>query len=256
MCKWIVRLFGVTLLGALTLPAQTPPKPDPEKKPDSAESKKTEAPKEKAFADVVKDTKVIKGLFTFYQTEDQAFVEILPDQLDKMYMLSLTCESGLGEGGFYAAASCGETPIVFHKHGKNVQLIAKNTRFVAQEKSPMERAVSHSFSDSILGSAKLESLPHPERKSLLIDLGAILLTDLPMLGYELEATFRIPYHYDAKNSSFGMLKAFERNVEFETVNHFAAGHLPVPPLLPPGTPPPPMPPPPRTLPDVRSMLFH
>ncbi len=256
MRKWIVRLFGFTLLGALTLPAQTPPKPDTEKKPDSAESKKPEAPKEKAFADVVKDAKVIKGLFTFYQTEDQDFLEILPDQLDKMYMLSLTCESGLGEGGFYAAASCGETPIVFHKHGKNVQLIAKNTRFVAQEKSPMERAVSHSFSDSILGAAKLESLPHSERKSLLIDLGALLLTDVPMLGYELEASFRIPYHFDPKNSYFGMLKAFEKNVEIETVTHYAAEHPPLPPLLPPGTPPPPTVPPPRNIPDVRSMQFH
>ena len=181
---------------------------------------------------------------------------VQPEQLDKMYMLSLTCESGLGEAGFYAADMCGETPIVFHKQGKNVQMIAKNTRFVAQDNSPMARAVAHSFSDSILGSAKLESLPHPERKSLLIDLGAILLTDVPMMAYELEATFRIPYHYDAKNSYFGMLKAFERNVEIGTVNHFAAEHLPVPPLLPPGTPPPPTPPPPRNLPDVRSMLFH
>ena len=256
MRKWIVRLFGVTLLGALTLPAQTPPKPDTEKKPDSAENKKPETPKEKAFAEVVKDAKVIKGLFTFYQTEDQVFLELLPDQLEKMYMLSLTCESGLGEAGFYAAESCGETLIVFHKQGKSVQLIAKNTRFVAQEKSPMERAVSHSFSDSILGATKLESLPHPERKSLLIDLGALLMTDVPMIGYELEARFRIPYRFDQKNSYFGMLKAFEKNVEIETVAHYGAEHLPVPPLLPPGMPPPPTPPPPRNIPDVRSMQFH
>src|SRR5216684_7736533 len=256
MRKWIVRWFGVTLLGALTLSAQTPPKLDTEKKPDSAENKKPETPKEKAFADVVRDAKVIRGLFTFYQMEDQVFLEILPDQLEKMYMLSLTCESGLGEAGFYAAESCGETPILFHKQGKNVQLIAKNTRFVAQEKSPMERAVSHSFSDSILGAAKLESLPHSERKSLLIDLGALLLTDVPMLGYELEASFRIPYHLDPKNSYFGMLKAFEKNVEIETVTHYAAEHPPVPPLLPPGTPRPPLPPPPRNIPDVRSMQFH
>ncbi len=46
MRKWIVRWFGVTLLGALTLSAQTPPKPDTEKKPDSAENKKPETPKE------------------------------------------------------------------------------------------------------------------------------------------------------------------------------------------------------------------
>src|SRR5438445_5488629 len=257
MRKWMQSLFvAILFLSASTaLWAQAPPKTDAEKKP-SAGDQKAEPPKDKPFAEVVKDAQVIKGLFTFYQTEEKVFLEIQPEQLDKMYMLSLTCESGLGEAGFYAADMCGETPIVFHKQGKNVQMIAKNTRFVAQDNSPMARAVAHSFSDSILGSAKLESLPHPERKSLLIDLGAILLTDVPMMGYELEATFRIPYHYDAKNSYFGTLKAFERNVEIETVNHFAAEHLPRRPLLPPGTPPPPTPPPPRNLPDVRSMLFH
>ena len=257
MRKWMQSLFvAILFLSASTaLWAQAPPKTDAEKKP-SATDQKAEPAKDKPFAEVVKDAQVIKGLFTFYQTDEKVLLEIQPEQLDKMYMLSLTCESGLGEAGFYAADMCGEAPIVFHKQGKNVQMIAKNTRFVAQDNSPMARAVAHSFSDSILGSAKLESLPHPERKSLLIDLGAILLTDVPMMAYELEATFRIPYHYDAKNSYFGMLKAFERNVEIGTVNHFAAEHLPVPPLLPPGTPPPPTPPPPRNLPDVRSMLFH
>src|SRR5256884_6109091 len=81
-----------------------------------------------------------------------------------MYMFSLTCESGLGEWGFYADSYCGETPFVFHKEGKNVQVILKNTRFAAEDNSPMGRAVAHSFSDSILGSTKRESQPQ-DRKS-------------------------------------------------------------------------------------------
>jgi len=269
MRKAILAMFAgaLCLFGSAKLLAQAPPekpedkKPAPDQKTDAekkpgATDQKPEPPKEKPFAEVVKDTQVIQGLFTFYKTEDKVLLEIQPDQFNKMYMLSLTCESGLGEGGFYADDSCGETPITFHKEGKNVQVIAKNTRFVAQENSPMARAVAHSFSDSILGSTKRESLPHPERKSELIDLGAIFLTDVPMMAYQLNAAFRIPYHYDVKNSNFGMLKAFERNVEIETINHFATEQPPLPPMLPPGTPPLPTPPPPRNIPDVRSMLFH
>lgn len=264
----VLFMAAVFLAGSARLSAQTPPgknagekeqtasdqKADADKKP--AGDQKAEPPKEKPFADVVKDAEVIKGLFTFYKTEDKVLLEIQPDQFEKMYMLSLTCESGLGEGGFYADSYCGETPIVFHKEGKNVQVILKNTRFAAQDNSPMSRAVAHSFSDSILGSTKRESLPHPERKSELIDLGAILLTDVPMMAYQLNDAFRIGYHYDAKNSNFGMLKAFERNIEIETVNHFAAEQPPLPPLLPPGVPPPPAPEPPRNIPDLRSLLFH
>src|SRR5262249_28445212 len=133
----------------------------------------------------------------------------------------------------------------------------KNTRFTAREKTPIADAVARSFSDAILGAARIESLPHPERKSVLIDLGGILLTDVPMLSYGLENTFRIPYRFDSKNSAFGTIKGFPKNVEIETIAHYAAERLPIPPLpSPTGPPPPTPPPPPRTLADVRSMQFH
>ncbi len=263
---WMALLL-VALTGfAPTSRAWPQQKADAEKKPESAdgkksdstESKKPEEPKDKAFDDVIKDAKPIKGLFTLYQTDEKVFLEIAPDQLDKIYMLSMTCESGLGEGGFYGAQMCGQTPITFHRVGKTIQLVAKNTRFVAKEDLPIARAVERSFSDSILGSTKLASLPHPDRHSYLIDFGDILLTDLPMMSYGLEASFRIPYHFDPKNSYFTTVKSFEKNVEIETVAHYATERPPLPPLLPPGTPPPPSPPPPRDIPDVRSLLlrFH
>jgi hypothetical protein len=107
-----------------------------------------------------------------------------------------------------------------------------------------------------LGSSKLASLPQPERQSLLVDFGDFLLADVPMYGYALELSFRFPYRFDAKNSHFGTLKSFEKNVEIETVAHYAIERPPIPPLVPPGTPLPPMPPPPRNLPDVRSLLVH
>src|SRR6185503_9894031 len=96
---------------------------------------------------------------------------------------------------------------------------------------------------------------HPERKSILIDLGALLLTDVPMLSYDLEATFRIPYRFDPKNSTFGTVKSFPQNVELETIAHYATDRPPLPPLAPPGAGAPGLPPPPSNLPDVRSMLF-
>ena len=267
MRKAIFSLFAsaLFLFGSSKLLAHAPQGKSDDKKPAADQKadadkkpaeQKPEPPKEKSFADVVKDAQVIKGLFTFYKGEDKVLLEIQPDQFDKMFMLSLTCESGLGEAGFYADSYCGETPIVFHKEGKNIQVIAKNTRFSAADNSPMARAVAHSFTDSIMGSAKRESLPHPDRKSELIDLGAIFLTDVPMMAYQLNDVFRIGYHYDVKNSNFGMLKAFERNVEIETVNHFAAEQPPLSPMMPPGAPPPPMPPQPRNVPDIRSVLFH
>jgi Met-zincin/Domain of unknown function (DUF5117) len=253
----VALLLAGVLLCSFALRAQAPTSESgSEVKKDEAKKDKEESSKPKPFAEVVKEAEVIRGMFSFYRTEDKVFMELLPNQFEKMYMLSLTCETGLGERGFYASMMCGEVPIIFHKTGKNIQLLGKNTSFVAQDDTPIQRAVTRSYSDSILGASKIECPPHPERKSVLIDLGALLLADFPMLSYGLEQNFRIGYHFDSKNSSFGTLKGFDHSVEIETIAHYTVDRLPVPPLLPPGAPAPPLPPPPRNLVDVRSMIFH
>jgi hypothetical protein len=257
MTMWQRLLLAASFVCAFGVGAHAAPQADT-KKPEAAaaDTKKPDPPKDKPFAEVITDAKTFNGLFNLYQTEEKVYLEIQPDQFDKMYMVSLTCESGIGERGFYAAQMCGELPIAFQKHAKNVQLVAKNTRFVASDTTAFHRAIDRSFSDSILGVTKIESLPHPDRKSVLIDLGVLLLADVPMQAYALEAVFRIPYRFDAKASHFGAIKTFEKNVDISVVGHYAADRPPLPPLPSPGsTPPPAPPPPPRNLPDVRSMLF-
>ena len=227
-------------------------------RPAAAEPARPEAPKDKdkPFADVVKDAKVVSGLLTVYRTDDKTYLELLPDQLDHVYYAALTTESGIGERGFYAAQMGGVAPIAFHREGKTVQLVRKNLRFTADAGTPIARAVSRSFSDSVVATARIESQPHPERKSVLVDLGSFFLTDLPMMSFDLENAFRIPYRFESNGSSFGAIKGFPKNVEIETVARYAVDRPPVPPL--PGGPAPavPPPPPPRNLADVRSMTFH
>jgi len=252
----LAALLAGFLAGPLTAQTQDA-KPEAKKAAETkVEDKTSEEKKEKSFNDVVKDATPIKGLFTFYLKDDKVYLELLQHQFDHLYMFSMTCDSGLGERGFYAAQQCGETAVVFHKSRKTVQLLARNTGYVASRGVPIERAVAHSFSDSILASAAIEGLPHPERQSVLIDLGALFLTDVPMIAYALEDEFRIPYRFDSKNSSLGTVKSFERNAEIETVAHYAVDRPPVPPLLGPGASAPPLPDPPRALPDVRSMLLR
>src|SRR6185503_5131938 len=152
----LASLFATILVCALAVSAQPQPQqPSPAAaQPATSPAAQTaakpaapEPPKEKAFADIVKDAQVIKGLFTLYRTDEKVYLEILPDQLEKIYLVSLTVDSGIGERGFYAAAMAGEAPVVFHKQGKNIQLMVKNTRFMA-DGGPMRRAVDRSFSDS------------------------------------------------------------------------------------------------------------
>src|SRR5262245_52141555 len=58
--------------GPPAAPGQTPPGPPPEK----------------PFADVIKDAETVKGLFTLYRKDDKVWLEILPEQFDKIYLRS------------------------------------------------------------------------------------------------------------------------------------------------------------------------
>src|SRR5215475_6569904 len=125
---------------------QTPPGPAP--------------PPEKPFADVIKDAETVKGLFTLYRKDDKVWLEILPEQFDKIYLCSPTMESAIGERGFFASQVLGEFVFTFHKLGKNVQFLQKNVNYRATDNTPIQRAVARSFADSILGAAPVASLPH------------------------------------------------------------------------------------------------
>jgi hypothetical protein len=255
----ILTAAALILASCIALCAQNAPPQAPAagdaKPPQTAPAKPAaNAGEPKPFAEVIKDAKETPGLFRTYRSEDKVYLEVTPENFDKIYMLSMTCDQSLGERGFYAAEMCGEAPFTIRKVNKNIQFVLKNPRFRADENSAMARAVANSFADSVLGLAPIASLPHPERKSVLIDLSTILLTDVPMLSWGLEFSFRIPYRFDARNSSFGRIRGYEKNIEIETIAHYAVDRPPVPPLLPPGAPQPVQAPPPRTLVDARSML--
>src|SRR5262245_39364702 len=115
-------VFTVLLLCTSMLVAQQPQQTAaPATSPAAAQTPAADAkkpatpepPKDKAFADIVKDAQVIKGLFTLYRTEEKTFLEIMPEQLEKIYLVSMTIDSGIGEGGFYAASMAGEAPVFF-----------------------------------------------------------------------------------------------------------------------------------------------
>ncbi|HKX26140.1 MAG TPA: zinc-dependent metalloprotease [Blastocatellia bacterium] len=212
-------------------------------------------PPEKPFDEIVKDAEVIKGLFTLYRKDEKVYLELTPDQFDKIYLCSPTMESALGERGFFASMMLGEFVFTFHKLGKNVQFIQKNVNYRAEDRTPIQRAVARSFADSVLNSTPIASLPHPERKSVLIELNGIFLSDIALIGYALEATYRWPYRLDARNSALEMIKAFPQNVEIGSLLNFAIDRPPVPPIMP-SPMPNVMPPPPLTPPDARSLQFR
>ncbi len=227
----LVVIAGLALTG--TAFAQQPPAPPakkdaaPQAAAKSEETKKPEGPKpseDKAFDEVIKDMEVKKGLFTFYYKADEnkVLMEILPDQLDKIFLFAGTLEQATGERGLYAAQVGDDFPFVFRRVGKSVQWVQKNTRFTAAPGTPAARYVARSFADAILGSAKIQSKPHPERKSILLDVAEMFVSDLPGIAPFLNQIYQpSTYRFDKTNSAIGPVKTFPENALVDVWLHYA-----------------------------------
>lgn len=206
----------------------------------------------KPFDEVIKDATESKGFFNLYQHEEKVWIEIRPEQFDKPFFFSANIPSSIGERRLYSSQMGFSQMVVLKKIGNTVQLIAKNTDFTAKPGTPQAHAVEQAFSDSLLASAPVASAPHPDSKGVLVDASALLFGDI--LGYStrLELAYRMPFALDAKNTSFGPVRADEKLAGFYVNAHYAVPKLSVPPLVP---PPVPMPSPPTTTPDPRSMFI-
>lgn len=230
-CFSAIREALITLILALSLlcsgraMAQEPPKEAPKQEAAKAatptppkEEKKDEA---KPFDEVVKGFTVIEGFFTLYQKDEDAkvYMELKPDQFDKIFLCCITRQAG--DGRFFdAGAMLGDFPFVFKRVGKTVQFINKNVSFRADKDAPINRAIERGLSDSIMGSAKIESAPHPERRSVLVDPSGFFLQDMEFVSYMLNEYMKAEYGFDRDNSYFGVLKSFPQNTEVETILHF------------------------------------
>lgn len=193
----------------------------------------------------------MKGLFPLWQKDDKVWIEIPVERLDQPFFFSYNVSDSVGERSAYASQMGRRHVVVFHRIGNAMQLIARNARFVAAAGSPTERAVRQSFTDSLLGSAPVLSQPHADRKSVLIDASALLITDIPGYSTTLESAFRINYTLDRANSSFVKVRADDRSASFSVRDHFATLRLPgvVPPISAV------LPSPPTTPPDARSVFI-
>ena len=199
-------------------------KVDAEKAKADSSAKKDK--KKKTFEEVTKDFEVVKGLFTVYRKDDEAkvYLEIKPRQFDRLYLCAVTREAA--DGYFFDATALIPSfmnygfPFILKRVGKNVQFLHKNVYFRADEDAPIADAVRRSVTNSILSVAKIvESEPHPERKSILVDAGGFFLEDLTMVAAAFKDR-KAKYKFDGKNSYFGKVKSFPLNTEIEVVLHF------------------------------------
>ena len=171
----------------------------------------------KPFKEIVKDYQKIEGLFTLYwnKEKNKAYVSILPDQLEQIYLAGLTRQSG---DAYYLDGSSmlNEYPFMFQQIGERIQFINVNVKFRVDEKSPFRRSVENHISHSIMSSTKIESKPHPKTGAILADIGNLFIYDIEQITRKSQGI----YSFDKKDSYFKELKSFPHNTEIEIALHF------------------------------------
>ncbi|HSI61343.1 MAG TPA: zinc-dependent metalloprotease [Ideonella sp.] len=209
---------------------------------------------------MIKDARRIDGLLALWQKDDKVWIELRPEDLNRPFFLSPKIAQGIGESGLFGGTVVGRWQawgrpqiVEFRKVYNQVRLIARNEEFVAASGTPEARAVDAAFSDSLLGSAAVASLPHPDSKAVLIEANAIFLTDMLGLGINLQRLYRQGYSFDARNSAITSVRGMPDEVVLDVSSHFASAGLALP--QPGGAPGAPVPTIPDSLPDARSMFL-
>ncbi|MEY2687020.1 MAG: hypothetical protein RL375_1218, partial [Pseudomonadota bacterium] len=213
------------------------------------------------FATVIKDATRFDGTFALWKKDEKVWLELGEKDFGVPLFLSPKIATGLGEGrllgGLMASTwgNFGKPQLVeFRRVFQQVQLVARNTRYTAREGTPESRAVKAGFSASLINSVQVASQPHPERKTVLIEVSNLFAGDLLGLSMHLQRSYRQGYSWDGRNSAMVQARTKADSVEFVTQNHFAASSIAVPqPGSPPGAP---VPTTPETLPDVRSLFIN
>src|SRR5438093_292590 len=96
------------------------------------------------------------------------------------------------------------------------EALAKKEKPPKNAPAPAAGAIARSFPNSILGAAKLQSKPHPDRKSLLIDVSELLIRDLPGFAPGLSQAYQpTNYSFDKEKSAIRDVKDFGESCRIE-----------------------------------------
>jgi len=177
----------------------------------------------KPFDQIVKSTERLDGLFTLYRDRGMGklYLELQPEQMNVNYLCTVTLESGLGARGLYSGLPITDFLFNFRRVDNKIQFVVPNVYFRARPGDPIQRSIQRSFSDSVLQALPIRAY-NPKRKSVLLDLGPLLLGDFPGLTPILSMLLDAPYSLDANQSYFGLVKAFPLNVELESIYGFSS----------------------------------
>lgn len=180
------------------------------------------------FATLLQGAQRHSGLFAVHQRDERFWLELAPGDFGQAFFLSPKMASGIGEGGLYGGRMLSPRLVEFRRVHNQVQLVARNTDFVAPPGTPEARAVASTYAPSLLASTPVASQPHPNRHSVLVDAGALFINDMGGVAQALAQTYRQNYSVDARNSAILKVRGTPELLVLEVQNHYASPGIALP----------------------------
>ncbi len=162
------------------------------------------------FSKVVRGAKVHEGLFTLHQKDENVFMEIRPEQLDRPLLVPAAIARGAGMGG-HTLNFDEQWVMLFRRVGDRVHLIRRNVRFTAKPGLPVAKAVETTYTDSVVMALRIHAI-NPMKSSVVINLNEIFFTDFAQTGMG---------PIDPSRTSWAKIKAFPKNIELQVAVTFA-----------------------------------
>lgn len=175
------------------------------------------------FDRIIESADKLAGLFAVYRrsSDGRIYLEIKPEQLNKNYLATVTIESGIGENGIYSGLALQDFLFYFRRVNDRVQFAIRNVKFRTDAGEPEERSLARSFSDSVLYSLPIVGI-EPHSKTILINLGDLLLQDFPGLTSLLKRSLHANYRLEKNKSYFGNASSFPLNLEIDSIYNFSS----------------------------------
>jgi Domain of unknown function (DUF5117)/Domain of unknown function (DUF5118) len=167
------------------------------------------------WAKFVKDAEVKKGFLTLYKKRDNLYLELGKEQLGVPFLAIVSYSRGIGSNFVLGGLPLDDRMLQWERHGDRIMLVQVNTQFTAPAGTPIEKARALSIANSIVQSFKIES-EQDSTKAVLIDLGALVLSDVTDLSENMKGSFGgVAVRFDKERSALGALKTFPDNTEIE-----------------------------------------
>ena len=163
----------------------------------------------------------IPGMFKVYKKDNQHFLSIKPDQLNKPFFFSSNVSKSVGEKRLVGSEMGDSYLAEFRRVDDRVQLVALHTENYAAPNTPQSKFVSEDYSDSLISSTGVMD-PSTDGE-ILISADDLLLRDISGYKARLNYVYKSNFGLDGSNTRFTQIDNDKEQTSFAVEAHFQAG---------------------------------